>query len=276
RAEPALHDDAGGHVQPAVADCVPARRTDARHRESRGALARDAAGREHRRGQRAGGPPSGPGRHARRVSVAALRDGPRGVSHVLGAGERRIQPGARPRASLDRRRDREPRRAAGALAADAEGTRRPVRRANRLLARRQVPVPDGRRPAADDARAGPESGARKNPAADARWQAGARQPDGRQDRRQERPADRSAARHRGGEDGAGRRHVHLPGTEPRAGRDELNLIEPGKNYGWPLVSYATNYDGVAIPSPTTRPDLAQPVIYWTPIIAPGNLTFYNG
>jgi glucose/arabinose dehydrogenase len=62
---------------------------------------------------------------------------------------------------------------------------------------------------------------------------------------------------------------------PRGG-DELNLIEPGKNYGWPLVSYATNYNGVPIPSPDTRPDLAKPVIYWTPIIAPGNLTFYNG
>jgi len=62
---------------------------------------------------------------------------------------------------------------------------------------------------------------------------------------------------------------------PRGG-DELNLIEPGKNYGWPLVSYAVNYDGVPIPSPDTRPDLAKPVIYWTPIIAPGNLMFYNG
>jgi glucose/arabinose dehydrogenase len=62
---------------------------------------------------------------------------------------------------------------------------------------------------------------------------------------------------------------------PRGG-DELNLIEPGKNYGWPLVSYAVNYDGVPIPSPTTRPDLAEPVIYWTPVIAPGNLTFYKG
>jgi len=60
------------------------------------------------------------------------------------------------------------------------------------------------------------------------------------------------------------------------GGDELNLIEPGKNYGWPLVSYATNYDGVPIPSPDTRPDLTKPVIYWTPVIAPGNLTFYNG
>jgi glucose/arabinose dehydrogenase len=62
---------------------------------------------------------------------------------------------------------------------------------------------------------------------------------------------------------------------PRGG-DELNLIEPGKNYGWPLVSYATNYNGVPIPSPDTRPDLTRPVIYWTPVIAPGNLMFYKG
>lgn len=62
---------------------------------------------------------------------------------------------------------------------------------------------------------------------------------------------------------------------PRGG-DELNLIEKGKNYGWPLVSYATNYNGVPIPSPDTRPDLAKPVIYWTPVIAPGNFTFYKG
>ena len=62
---------------------------------------------------------------------------------------------------------------------------------------------------------------------------------------------------------------------PRGG-DELNLIEPGKNYGWPLVSYAANYDNVPIPSPDTRPDLVKPVIYWTPVIAPGNFTFYKG
>jgi glucose/arabinose dehydrogenase len=62
---------------------------------------------------------------------------------------------------------------------------------------------------------------------------------------------------------------------PRGG-DELNLIEPGKNYGWPLVSYSTNYDGTPIPSHDTRPDLTKPVIYWTPIVAPGSLTFYNG
>jgi glucose/arabinose dehydrogenase len=62
---------------------------------------------------------------------------------------------------------------------------------------------------------------------------------------------------------------------PRGG-DELNLIEPGKNYGWPLVVYGKNYNGVPIPSPDTRPDLAKPVIYWDPVMAPGNLTFYKG
>jgi glucose/arabinose dehydrogenase len=60
-----------------------------------------------------------------------------------------------------------------------------------------------------------------------------------------------------------------------AGGDELNLIEKGKNYGWPLVSYGKNYNGVAIPHPDTRPDLTKPVLYWVPIIAPGNLMFYT-
>lgn len=62
---------------------------------------------------------------------------------------------------------------------------------------------------------------------------------------------------------------------PRGG-DELNLIEPGKNYGWPLAAYAVNYNGVPIPSPDTTPDLEKPVIYWTPVIAPGNMVFYKG
>jgi glucose/arabinose dehydrogenase len=62
---------------------------------------------------------------------------------------------------------------------------------------------------------------------------------------------------------------------PRGG-DELNLIEPTKNYGWPLVSYGKNYNGVPIPNPDTRADLAKPVIYWDPVIAPGNLIFYKG
>jgi glucose/arabinose dehydrogenase len=62
---------------------------------------------------------------------------------------------------------------------------------------------------------------------------------------------------------------------PRGG-DELNLIEAGKNYGWPLVSYGMNYDGVPIPSHDTRTDFTKPVIYWAPVIAPGSITFYKG
>jgi glucose/arabinose dehydrogenase len=62
---------------------------------------------------------------------------------------------------------------------------------------------------------------------------------------------------------------------PRGG-DELNLIDKGKNYGWPLVGEAPNYDGVPVPGPDTRPDLQKPVVYWTPVISPGSLTFYKG
>ena len=62
---------------------------------------------------------------------------------------------------------------------------------------------------------------------------------------------------------------------PRGG-DELNLIQPGRNYGWPLVSYGMNYDGKPIPNPGTRPDLAKPTLYWNPVIAPAGFTFYYG
>ncbi|MGJ4908465.1 PQQ-dependent sugar dehydrogenase [Bradyrhizobium sp. HKCCYLS2033] len=62
---------------------------------------------------------------------------------------------------------------------------------------------------------------------------------------------------------------------PRGG-DELNLIEPGKNYGWPLVSNGDNYDGTPIPRHATRPDLAPPPLYWDPVIAPAGLVFYDG
>jgi aldose sugar dehydrogenase len=60
------------------------------------------------------------------------------------------------------------------------------------------------------------------------------------------------------------------------GGDDLNLIKKGGNYGWPLVRFAPNYDDVPVGDPKTRPDLIEPVIYWTPVIAPGNLMFYTG
>jgi aldose sugar dehydrogenase len=62
---------------------------------------------------------------------------------------------------------------------------------------------------------------------------------------------------------------------PRGG-DELNLIKPGRNYGWPLVSNGDNYDRTPIPRHRTRPDLEGPIVYWTPVIAPAGLAFYNG
>ena len=60
------------------------------------------------------------------------------------------------------------------------------------------------------------------------------------------------------------------------GGDDLNLIQPGQNYGWPVVRNAVNYNNVPIPGYDARPDIAKPVIYWTPVIAPGNIAFYKG
>ena len=60
------------------------------------------------------------------------------------------------------------------------------------------------------------------------------------------------------------------------GGDELNLIEPGKNYGWPVVSYGKNYDDTPIALPSGNAKFQQPALYWTPIIAPAGLTFYEG
>ena len=60
------------------------------------------------------------------------------------------------------------------------------------------------------------------------------------------------------------------------GGDELNLIQRGKNYGWPFVSNGDNYFGPSIPDHATRPDLAAPVRSWTPVIAPSGAIFYSG
>jgi len=60
------------------------------------------------------------------------------------------------------------------------------------------------------------------------------------------------------------------------GGDELNILKPGANYGWPLVTYGTDYDGTTISALTTRPDLESPFIYWVPSIAVSGIAFYTG
>lgn len=60
------------------------------------------------------------------------------------------------------------------------------------------------------------------------------------------------------------------------GGDELNLIEPGRNYGWPISTYGINYDGTRIVRPGRRRGLSAPILYWDPVIAPAGLTFYDG
>ncbi|WP_045682966.1 PQQ-dependent sugar dehydrogenase [Martelella endophytica] len=62
---------------------------------------------------------------------------------------------------------------------------------------------------------------------------------------------------------------------PRGG-DEFNRIVSGENYGWPEVSNGREYSGAPIPDHETRPEFAAPAVYWTPVIAPAGLTFYEG
>lgn len=60
------------------------------------------------------------------------------------------------------------------------------------------------------------------------------------------------------------------------GGDELNLIKPGANYGWPIVSEGRHYGGRAILRHASRPEFAAPAISWNPVIAPGDFIFYAG
>ncbi|HMO75230.1 MAG TPA: PQQ-dependent sugar dehydrogenase [Sphingopyxis sp.] len=62
---------------------------------------------------------------------------------------------------------------------------------------------------------------------------------------------------------------------PRHG-DEINLVERGANYGWPVVSYGDHYDGKAIPDHPTRPEFAAPKLWWNPAVSPGGLAWYGG
>lgn len=65
-------------------------------------------------------------------------------------------------------------------------------------------------------------------------------------------------------------HEHGP-----QGGDELNIVEKGKNYGWPLITYGIDYNGSIISKDTAREGLEQPVIHWTPSIAPSGMAIIN-
>jgi hypothetical protein len=60
------------------------------------------------------------------------------------------------------------------------------------------------------------------------------------------------------------------------GGDELNRVEAGKNYGWPVLSYGVHYSGAKIGEGTSKPGMEQPVYYWDPVIAPSGMAFYTG
>jgi glucose/arabinose dehydrogenase len=60
------------------------------------------------------------------------------------------------------------------------------------------------------------------------------------------------------------------------GGDEINVIAPGANYGWPVITYGIDYSGEIISDKTHMDGMEQPWVYWDPSIAPSGLTFYRG
>ena len=60
------------------------------------------------------------------------------------------------------------------------------------------------------------------------------------------------------------------------GGDELNNPQPGRNYGWPVITYGMDYSGARIGIGTAAPGMEQPVYYWDPVIAPSGAVFYTG
>ncbi|WP_170463665.1 PQQ-dependent sugar dehydrogenase [Ruegeria arenilitoris] len=60
------------------------------------------------------------------------------------------------------------------------------------------------------------------------------------------------------------------------GGDEVNLVQAGRNYGWPVISYGVHYSGQKIGEGTSKPGMEQPEFYWDPSIAPSGLLVYSG
>jgi aldose sugar dehydrogenase len=85
----------------------------------------------------------------------------------------------------------------------------------------------------------------------------------------------------------GHRNILAAAIDPASGRlwvfemgplggDEVNLVERGKNYGWPLVSNGDNYDNSEIPDHPARREFQAPVRTWTPVVSPSGAVFYTG
>jgi len=66
-------------------------------------------------------------------------------------------------------------------------------------------------------------------------------------------------------------HEHGP-----KGGDEVNILHAGANYGWPMISYGIDYSGQVVSERTAAPGMEQPVVYWSPSIAPSGMAFYTG
>jgi aldose sugar dehydrogenase len=60
------------------------------------------------------------------------------------------------------------------------------------------------------------------------------------------------------------------------GGDEVNILRPGANYGWPVVTRGIDYDGSKIGEGASRPDMAEPIHAWVPSVSPSGIAFYNG
>ena len=60
------------------------------------------------------------------------------------------------------------------------------------------------------------------------------------------------------------------------GGDEVNIVRPGVNYGWPVITYGIDYSGAPIGEGTHKEGMAQPIHYWVPSIAPSGMAFYTG